>query len=77
MVRPTESKVIIDIKETRKLFNELRNSFLREEIKDIRGKLHKKEAVYNILKKNEQKTGLSEKDTLIGNRKALGNRKYS
>ena len=30
MVRPTESKVIRDIKETRKLFNELRNSFSRE-----------------------------------------------
>ena len=55
MVRPTESKVIIDIKEARKLFNELRNSFSREEIKDIRGKLHKKEAVYNILKEKEQK----------------------
>ena len=62
MVRPTESKVIIDVKETRKLFNELRNSFSREEIKDIRGKLHKKEAVYNILKEKEQKTGLSKKE---------------
>ena len=72
MVRPTESKVIIDMKETRKHFNEFRNSFLREEIKDIRGKLHKKEAVYKILKENEQQTGLPEKDILIGNRKALG-----
>ena len=62
MVRPTESKVIIDIKETRKLFNELRNGFSREEIKVIRGKLHKKEAVYNILKEKEQKTGLSKKE---------------
>ena len=62
MVRPTESKVIIDVKEARKLFNELRNSFSREEIKDIRGKLHKKEAVYNILKEKEQKTGLTKKD---------------
>ena len=62
MVRPTESKVIIDVKEARKLFNELRNSFSREEIKDIRGKLHKKEAVYNILKEKEQKTGLSKKE---------------
>ena len=62
MVRPTESKVIIDVKEARKLFNELRNSFSREEIKDIRGKLHEKEAVYNILKEKEQKTGLTKKD---------------
>ena len=67
MVRPTESKVIRDIKETRKLFNELRNSFSRErnkedKKKDIRGKLHKKEAVYNILKEKEQKTGLSKKE---------------
>ena len=60
MVSPTESKVIRDIKETRKLFNELRNSFSRErnkedKKKDIRGKLHKKEAVCNILKEKEQK----------------------
>ena len=60
MVSPTESKVIRDIKETRKLFNELRNSFSRErnkedKKKDIRGKLLKKEAVYNILKEKEQK----------------------
>ena len=62
MARPTESRVITDIKETRKLFNELRNSFSREEIKDIRGKLHKNEAIYNILKEKEQKTGLTKKE---------------
>ena len=55
MVRPNESKVIIDIKKTRKLFNELRNGFSREKIKVIRGKLHKKEPVYNILKKRNKK----------------------
>ena len=32
------------------------------EIKDIRGKLHKKEAVYNVLKEKEQKTCLSKKE---------------
>ena len=42
--------------------NKIRNRFSREEIKDIRGKLHKKEAVYNILKEKEQKTGLTKKE---------------
>ena len=65
MAKPTESRVITDIKETRKLFNELRNSFSRQEIKDIRGKLHKKEAVYNILKEKEQKTGLTKKEKKV------------
>ena len=32
MVEQTENKVIKVIKETRKIFNELRNSFSREEI---------------------------------------------
>ena len=46
MVEQTENKVIKEIKETTKIFNELRNNFSREEIKDIRGKLYKKESVY-------------------------------
>ena len=65
MTKPTERRVITDIKETRKLFNKLRNSFSWEEIKDIRGKLNKKEAVYNILKEKEQKTGLTKKEKKV------------
>ena len=57
MVEQTENKVIKVIKETRKIINELRNSFSREEIQDIRGKLYKKENVYKHLKKIEQKKG--------------------
>lgn len=57
MVEQTENKVIQVIKETRKIFNELRNSFSREEIQDIRGKLYKKENVYKHFKKIEQKKG--------------------
>ena len=39
MVEQTENKVIKEIKETRKIFNELRNNFSREEIKDVRGNI--------------------------------------
>ena len=61
MVEQTENKVIKEIKETTKIFNELRNNFSREEIKDIRGKLYKKESVYKHFKKTEQKERLTEK----------------
>ena len=36
------------IKEVRKLFNELKSNYSHEEIKEIREKLYKKEAVYNF-----------------------------
>ena len=61
MVTPTDNNVIKAIKETRNLFNELRNNFLREETRNIREKFHKKETVYNILKEREQKNGLTKK----------------
>ena len=48
-----------EIGETKKLFNKLRNNFSREEIKKHRKKLNKKEAVYNFLKKQEQKASLT------------------
>ena len=57
MVEQTENKVIKEIKETTKIFNELRNNFSREEIKDIRGKLFKKRVFINILKKLNKKKG--------------------
>ena len=42
--------IIIQKKETKKPFNNLRNNFLKEEIKKYRKKFYKKERVYNYLK---------------------------
>ena len=50
------------IKEVRELFNELRSNLSREEIKRIRKKLCKKEAVYNFLK---EKDGLADKEKIV------------
>ena len=61
MITPTDNNVIKAIKETRNLFDELRNNFSREETRNIREKFHKKETVYNILKEREQKDGLTKK----------------
>ena len=51
-----------EIGETKKLFHDLRNNFLREEIKKHREKFHKKERVYNHLKEIEQKDSLITKE---------------
>ena len=47
------------LKEARKLFNELRSNLSPEETKRIRKELHKKETVYNFLKKEEQEGSLT------------------
>ena len=58
-MKPTrQDNVINNIKEARKLFNEVRSNLPREETKRIRYKLRKKETVYNSLKK-EQKGSLT------------------
>ena len=44
-----------EIGEIKKLFNNLRNHFSREEIKKHREKFHKKERVYNHLKKRTKR----------------------
>ena len=55
-MKPTrQDNVINNIKEARKLFNEVRSNLPREETKRIRYKLRKKETIYNSLKKKEQK----------------------
>ena len=54
-----------EIGETKKLFNNLRNNFSREEIKKLREKFHKKEWVYNHLKEIEQKDGLTTKEKRV------------
>ena len=54
-----------EIGETKKLFNNLRNNFSREEIKKLREKIHKKERVYNHLKEIEQKDGLTTKEKRV------------
>ena len=51
----------IEIGDTKKLFNNLRNNFSREEIKKDREKFHKKEWLYNHLKEIEQKESLTRK----------------
>ena len=47
------------IKEVRKLFNDVRSNLSNEETKRIRKKLHRKEAVYSVLKEKEQKASLT------------------
>ena len=42
MVKPTERMNNAGIGETKKIFNELRNSYSKKEIKKIRRKFHKK-----------------------------------
>ena len=43
------------INQARKLFNEHRSNLSSKETNEIREKLHKKEAVYNFLKKKTKK----------------------
>ena len=61
MVELTKNKVIKEIKETEKIFNELRNNFSREQINNTREKFRKKESVYKYLKEIEQKNNLTKK----------------
>ena len=66
---------INDIKEVRKLFNDVRNNLSHEEKKRIRKKLHIIEAVYNVLKEKEQKGSLTSrrKNMLINDERYLKN----
>ena len=54
-----------EIGETKKLFNNLRNNFSREEIKKHRDKFHEMEQFYNYLKEIEQKDGLTTKERRV------------
>ena len=47
------------INDVRMLLNEFRNNLSREETKRIRRKLHRIEAVHNVLKEKEQKESLT------------------
>ena len=53
------------IKEPRKLFNERRSNLSRRETNEIRKKLHRKEAVFNLLKKKEQKGSLTNREKRV------------
>ena len=64
-----------EIGETKKLFNNLRNNFSREEIKKHREKIYKKEQVYNHLKEIEQKDKKQRKEKFNNERKKSG-KKY-
>ena len=48
-----------EIRETKKLFNKLRNNFLKEEIKKIRRKFYLKESIEEFLKELEKKDSLT------------------
>ena len=49
----------------RKLFNEVKSNLSREEINEIRKKLRRNEAVYNFLKKKEQKGSLTNREKRV------------
>ena len=61
----TSDNDINAIKDVRKLFNEIRSNLSHEEINRIRKKLYRKEAVYNILKEQEQEGGLPNKEKKV------------
>ena len=58
----TSNNSIKAIKQVRKLFNELKNKYNKEEIKKTREELNKKEVVYNFLKEKEQESRLKDKE---------------
>ena len=63
------------IKEVRKLFNDVRNNLSHEEIKRIRKKLCRREAVYTVLKDKEKKGSLTsrQKNILLNDERYLKN----
>ena len=61
----TSNNDIKAIKDARKLFNEIRSNLSHEETNRIRKKLYKKEAVYNILKEQEQEDSLTNKEKKV------------
>ena len=63
------------IKKVRELFNEIRGSLSREKAKRIRKKLHRIEAVYNVLKEKERKGSLTSrpKNMLMNDERYLKN----
>ena len=60
-----QNNSINTIKEVRELFNELRSNLSLEETKRIRKKLRRIGAVYNVLKKKEQKGTLTSRQRNI------------
>ena len=58
----TSNNSIKAIKQVRKLFNELKNKYNKEEIKKTREELNKKEVVYNFFKEKEQESRLKDKE---------------
>ena len=54
-----------EIGETKKIFNELRNNFSKEEIKKIRRKFYVKESIDEYLKELKEKDSLTKKEKKI------------
>ena len=61
----TANNDINALQEPRKLFNERKSNLFCKETNEIRKKLHKKEAVYNFLKEEEQKGSLINKEKKV------------
>ena len=63
------------IKEVKKLFNDVRSNLSHEETERIRKKLHRIEAVYNVLKEKERKGSLTsrQKNMLSNDERYLKN----
>ena len=61
-LRKSENNNNTEIEETKKIFNELRNNFSKEEIKKIRRKFHFKESIDEYLKELEQKDSLTKQE---------------
>ena len=62
MESTTSNNNINAIKEGRSSYIEHRSNYSREEINEIREKLHKKEIAYNFLKEKEQEGSLTNKE---------------
>ena len=65
MEHTRQDNVVNDIKEARKLFDEVRSNLSRKETKRIRYKLRKMETVYNSLKEKEQKGSLTNREKKV------------
>ena len=54
-----------EIGETKKIFNELRNNFSKEEIKNIRKKFRFRESIIEYLKELKQKDSLTKEEKTL------------
>ena len=65
MVNPTATENITAVKETRKLFDDVRSNLSNKEKKVIRRKLYKKEAARHFSKEKENDGTLTDRQILL------------